>query len=121
MPHKRGKKSRKSASADDGASKRTRDGDDSDLGPRSLWTGTISFGLVSVPVHVLPGNRTTRKGLRMLASDGTPLQRRYFCPREDVVLDWDDIVRGYEIEEEKYVVVTDEELEGLEPKKSREI
>jgi DNA end-binding protein Ku len=121
MPRKKGKKSRKSASSDDSASKRTRDGDDGDLGPRSLWTGTISFGLVSVPVHVLPGNRTTRKGLRMLASDGTPLQRRYFCPREDVVLDWDDIVRGYEIEDEKYVVVTDEELEGLEPKKSREI
>src|SRR5262245_50640710 len=114
MPRKNAKKSPKSVPA------RPRD-EDGELGPRSLWTGTISFGLVSVLVHVLPGNRTTRKSLRMLASDGTPLRRRYFCPKEDVALDWEDIVRGYEIEDGKYVVVTDEELEGLEPKKSREI
>ena len=87
----------------------------------SLWSGTIGFGLVSVPVDLYSANRPRNASLRMVDADGTPLQRRYFCPREDRAIDRDEIVRGYEIEDDRYVVVTDEELESLAPKKSREI
>src|SRR5262249_7621398 len=59
--------------------------------------------------------------LRMLAPDGTPLARRYVCPRDEHALDDDEIVRGYEIRNGKFVIVTDEELDALEPKKSRQI
>jgi DNA end-binding protein Ku len=90
-------------------------------GYRAFWSGTVSFGLVSVPVVLLPANRSGGARLRMLAPDGTPLARRYVCPRDERVLDDDDIVRGYEIREGKFVLVTDEELEALEPRKSREI
>lgn len=88
---------------------------------RSLWTGQITFGLVSIPVNLLPGNRGRPVSLRMLAPDGTPLRRRYFCPREDRMLSADEIVRGYEFERDRYVQVTDDELDALAPKKSREI
>ncbi|MGH9458845.1 MAG: Ku protein [Thermoanaerobaculia bacterium] len=90
-------------------------------GPRPFWSGTITFGLVSIPVALFPANRSNRVGLRMVAPDGTPLERRYVCSEEEKELDWDEIVRGYEVEKGKFVVVTDDELEALEPAKSREI
>jgi DNA end-binding protein Ku len=88
---------------------------------RTFWSGTVTFGLVSVPVALLPGNRTEKVSLRMLAPDGTPLQRRYVCPAEDRFVDREEIVRGYEVERGSFVVVSDEELESLAPEKSREI
>ncbi len=88
---------------------------------RGLWTGSISFGLVNVPVSLFPAYRTVSTGLRMLAPDGTPLERRYWCPREEREVPYDELVRGYELEDGSFVVLTDEELEGLEPRKSREI
>jgi DNA end-binding protein Ku len=57
----------------------------------------------------------------MVSPDGTPLARRYFCPKEERELDWDEIVRGYEIEKDTYVVVTDDELERLAPERTRDI
>jgi DNA end-binding protein Ku len=87
---------------------------------RAFWSGTITFGLVSVPVNLFPANRAGGFSLRMLDRDGTPLARRYFCSKDEKKLDNDDIVRGYELDG-KYVVVTDEELESLAPEKSRDI
>jgi DNA end-binding protein Ku len=95
--------------------------DESPSGLRSFWTGTITFGLVSVPVALFPATRSRGVSLRMVDKDGTPLQRRYVCSKDEKPLDWDDIVRGYEIKKEKFVVVTDDELEAVEPRKSREI
>ena len=88
---------------------------------RSFWSGTITFGLVSVPVELYPASRLQRVSLRMVGPDGTPLARRYFCSKDRKALDWDDIVRGYEIEKDEYVVVTDDELERLAPEKTRDI
>ena len=90
-------------------------------GGRSIWSGTISFGLVSIPVTLRPAVREGRIALRMLDQDGTPLARRYYCPKDDREVPPEHLVRGYEIEKDKYVVVTDEELESLEPEKSRDI
>lgn len=88
---------------------------------RPFWSGTLSFGLVSVPVDLYPGQRRQGVSLRMLAADGTPLARRYFCPKEGKELSSDQIVRGYEVDSGEFVVVQDEELEALEPQKSRDI
>jgi DNA end-binding protein Ku len=88
--------------------------------PRPFWSGTISFGLVAVPVDLYPANRRRRVALRMLGPDGTPLSRRYFSAKGSEV-SWDEIVRGYEVEDERFVTVGDEELEALSPEKSRDI
>ena len=88
---------------------------------RAFWSGTITFGLVSIPVNLFPGVRSQRAVLRMLADDGTPLQRRFFCEKQKREVDGDEIVRGYEMSKGKFVVVTDDELDALEPKKSRDI
>jgi len=81
----------------------------------------LTFGLVSVPVDLYPGNRTNRVPLRMLGSDGMPLSRRYFSQKTGKDLDADQMVRGYELSKDKFVTVTDEELERLAPKQSRDI
>jgi DNA end-binding protein Ku len=90
-------------------------------GGRAFWSGTLSFGLVSVPVDLLPAHSSSRAPLRMLDADGTPLARRYFCPADEQEVDADDLERGYELDDGTIVVVTDEELEAQAPRKSREI
>jgi DNA end-binding protein Ku len=88
---------------------------------RGFWSGNLSFGLVSIPVSLITAQKSNRVSLRMLAPDGTQLKRRFFCPQDNVALENADIVRGYEVEKDRFVVVTDEELEALVPKLSQEI
>lgn len=88
---------------------------------RSFWSGTISFGLVTVPVSLFPANRSGGVRSRMLDQDGTPLRRRFICPREERQVPPEELVRGYEIEEGEFVIVSDKELESLEPRKTRDI
>jgi DNA end-binding protein Ku len=89
--------------------------------PRPFWSGVIAFGLVSVPVQLFVATRRTSIALRMVDDDGVPLERRYVCGAEQTELEREDIVRGYEIDKDRYVVVEDEELEALEPDKTSEI
>jgi DNA end-binding protein Ku len=95
--------------------------DGEEAGPRPFWSGTLTFGLVSVPVNLFPANRSSRSPLRMLSPDGEPLSRRYYSEKTERELDADQLVRGYEIDKDKYVVITDEELERLAPEKTRDI
>ena len=97
------------------------DDEEENAGGRPFWSGTLTFGLVSVPVSLFPAQRTTRTSLRMLGPDGQPLARKYFAEKTGKDLDADETVRGYEIDKEKYVIVTDEELERLAPEKTRDI
>ena len=102
------------------SSKRVEPEEEND-GGRPFWSGTLTFGLVSVPVNLFPAARSNRASLRMLGPDGQPLARKYFAEKTGKDLDVDEVVRGYEIDKEKYVIVTDEELERLAPEKTRDI
>ncbi len=87
-----------------------------------MWSGTVAFGLVALPVQLFPANRTTRASLRMVSEDGQPLERRYFASDDATEpLESDAIVRGFPIGDDRFVVVEDEELESLDPDKSHEI
>ena len=88
---------------------------------RPFWSGTLTFGLVSVPVNLFPANKSSRPSLRMLSDEGALLERRYYSQKTEKDLDADELVRGYEFKKGKYVVVTDEELERLAPEKTRDI
>ena len=101
--------------------KRKSPAEDERTGARPFWSGTLTFGLVSVPVDLYPGNRTNRTQLRMLGPDGEPLARRYYSEKSGRDLDQEEMVRGYEIDKDKFVIVTDEELERLAPEQSRDI
>src|SRR5690606_36511177 len=88
---------------------------------RAFWSGTITFGLVSVPVDLYPAVRSQRVSLRMLGPEVQPPGRRYVCAADGETLTDDDIVRGYEWEDGSYTVVDDVELDALAPEKSRDI
>src|ERR1044072_2983495 len=111
MPRKKSTR-RKRTRADDDASSRV---------ARPFWSGTLTFGLVSVPVDLYPGNRTNRAPLRMLGPEGEPLNRRYYSQKTGKDLDDEDMVRGFQYDKDRYVIVTDEELERLAPEQSRDI
>jgi DNA end-binding protein Ku len=74
-----------------------------------------------VPVNLFPANQSSRAPLRMLGPDGQPLARKYYAEKTERDLDADEMVRGYEIKEGKYVLISDEELERLAPEKTRDI
>jgi DNA end-binding protein Ku len=96
--------------------------DDEESGElRPFWSGTVAFGLLSLPVNLFVASRRNRVALRMLDEDGTPLSRRYICSKDEEPLDSDELVRGIEVKENTFVEIEDEELEALAPEKSREI
>jgi len=72
-------------------------------------------------VNLFPANKSSRAPLRMLGPDGQPLSRKYYSEKTERDLDADEMVRGYEINKGKYVVITDAELERLAPDKTRDI
>jgi len=89
---------------------------------RSIWTGTVSFGLVAIPVRLIAAVRPGRVSFRTLHDkDYSPLTRRMYCPVKNRIINPEHIVRGYEIEKDKYVPVYDNELESLSPERSRTI
>lgn len=88
---------------------------------RAFWSGTITFGLVSIPVDLFAAERPRATSMRMVDAQGRALGRRYFCTKDGTALDQDDIVRGFETKSGKVVVVTDAELAAIAPEESRDI
>ncbi len=89
---------------------------------QGIWSGTISFSLVAIPVQLVKAVEPGRISFRLLHSkDYSPLSRRMFCPKEEKIVPPDEIIRGYEIGPDRYVLITDEELESLSPERSRTI
>ena len=64
--------------------------------PRAFWSGTLTFGLVSVPVDLYPAVRSRGTGLRTLGPADQPLVRRFYCSVDGKALSNEEIVRGYE-------------------------
>ncbi len=89
---------------------------------RSIWTGAISFGLVNVPVKLYSAvSKKTVRFHQLHEKDGVRIQQKRLCPADGEEVSYDQIVKGYEITPDQYVVVTPEELEGIEPRKTKTI
>ena len=89
---------------------------------QGIWSGTISFSLVAIPVQLVKAVQPGRVSFRLLHSkDYSPLVRKMFCPADEAVVPPEEIIRGYEIGPDKYILVTDEELESVSPERSRTI
>jgi DNA end-binding protein Ku len=84
--------------------------------PRAIWSGSISFGLVNVPVKMTTAVSTKDVRFHQLhEADNTRIQQKRFCPADGEEVPFDQIVKGYEIAPGQYVVVTPEELAALDP------
>ncbi len=92
------------------------------MAAQGIWSGTISFSLVAIPVRLVKAIEPGRISFRLLHSkDYSLLARRMFCPEEETMVAPDEIIRGYEIGPDKYILMTDEELESVSPERSRTI
>ncbi len=89
--------------------------------PRALWNGSLSFGLVNVPVALHGSVRDLDVHFHQLhADDGARIETRRFCSKEDREVDYDDIGNGFDLDGTQ-VVLTDDELESLAPARTRTI
>jgi DNA end-binding protein Ku len=89
---------------------------------RSLWTGSLSFGLVNVPVALFSAARDLDVHFHQLhEKDGARIEVRRFCAKEDAEVAYEDIGHGYELDSGKRVVLTDADLEAVAPRRTRTI
>jgi len=92
------------------------------LALHEIWNGTISFSLVAIPVKLVKAVESGHVTFHMLHSkDYSPLSRKMYCPKEEAIVPVNEVVRGYEITPDKYIVITDKELESVSPERSRTI
>ena len=88
--------------------------------PAVVWKGFVSFGLVSFPVRLQAAARETPIRFHMLhKQDLSRLKEVFYCRAEDKQLDKEDIVKGYEVSKDEYVVVDQEELNKIAPKTAK--
>jgi DNA end-binding protein Ku len=87
--------------------------DDKRSGPRPMWRGAVTFGLVTMPVALHPATeRKNELSFRLLhAKDESPIDYKRVCHEEGVEVPWAEIVKGYALAKDRYVVVTDEDFE----------
>ena len=90
--------------------------------PRAIWKGSISFGLVSIPVELHTAVRDHRPKFRMLhARDKSPVRYERVCQREGKPVAWEDLVKGYEYEKGRFIVLTKEDLKAVALNKDKAI
>lgn len=90
--------------------------------PRAIWSGAISFGLVNVPIKLY--SATSPKTVRfhqLHAKDGVRIQQKRVCPADGEEVPYDDLVKGFEIAPDRYVIIRPEELEALDPRHTKTI
>ena len=90
--------------------------------PRHIWSGTVSLGLVNVPVKLY--NTVKAKTIRfhqLRKSDGCRIRLKNVCASDGAEVPAEEIVRGYEISPGRHVVITEEELAALYPENTRQI
>lgn len=89
---------------------------------RSIWSGSISFGLVNIPVKLFTAQSPKDIHFHQLHDkDGVRIKQKRVCPADDEEVTYEHIVKGYEISPEQYVIIQPEELEALDPQATRTI
>jgi DNA end-binding protein Ku len=90
--------------------------------PASVWTGYLTFGLISMPVRLFSGARSTRVSFHMLhRDDNTRVKQQLYCPADNRVVERSEIVKGYEYRKGDYVVIEPEEIKKIEPRTAKAI
>ena len=86
----------------------------------SVWTGSISFGLLSIPIRLFPAARPERIKLHQIHKEcHTRLRQPLYCPKHRRIVERSEVVKGYEYEKGQYILVEDEELKKIAPPSSK--
>lgn len=93
------------------------------MAPRAMATGTVSFGLVAIPVKLYSARERSRSVRFNLLHEecGSRVKRKYYCPVDEEIVERDDLVKGYEFAKGQYVTFTKEELDALRPESTQSI
>ena len=90
--------------------------------PRAIWGGAITFGLVSIPVKVFGAVSEHKVSLRLLCPKcKSPIQYKRICPKCKKEVPWQSMMRGYEIEKDKYVALSQKDLERIEVESGKSV
>src|SRR6266404_3024237 len=90
------------------------------LMPSAMWTGYLTFGLISMPVRLFSGARGSRVSFHMLhRDDHARIKMQMWCPQDERVVERSEIVKGYEYRKGEYVVVEPDDIKKIEPKTAK--
>jgi DNA end-binding protein Ku len=85
----------------------------------TVWKGFISFGLITIPVRLFAAARTERVSFNQIHNVcGGRIKQQTFCPQCDRLVERSELVKGYEVEKDRYVIVNDEEIKAIAPASS---
>ncbi len=88
--------------------------------PSSVWSGHLTFGLISMPVRLFSGARSSGISFNMLhRPDKSRLKQQYVCQADGQVVDRSEIVKGYEFRKDEYIVIEPEEIKKIEPQTAK--
>src|SRR6476646_1275686 len=86
----------------------------------SVWSGYLTFGLISMPVRLFSGARSSGISFNMLHRDDLQrVKQQYYCPADNRVVDRSEIVKGYEFRKDEYIVIEPEEIKKIEPQTAK--
>jgi DNA end-binding protein Ku len=86
----------------------------------SVWSGYLTFGLISMPVRLFSGARSSGISFNMLhRDDKTRVKQQYYCPADNRVVSRDEIVKGYEFRKDEYIIIEPDEIKKIEPKTAK--
>jgi DNA end-binding protein Ku len=86
----------------------------------SVWSGYLTFGLISMPVRLFSGARSSSISFHMLHRDDlTRVKQQLYCPADNRVIERSEIVKGYEYRKDEYVVIEPDEIKKIEPKTAK--
>ena len=89
---------------------------------RPIWTGNLTIGLVNVPVKLYPMIYDRGFSFRFLHKpDGQPLKYQKVCTRDEKVIPWEEVAKGYEVAKNEYLLFDKEELEAVKPESDKRI
>ena len=85
----------------------------------TVWKGYITFGLITIPIRLFAAARGERVGFHQIHGVcGTRIKQQTYCPHCERVVERSELVKGYEVEKDQYVIVTDEEIKSVAPASS---
>lgn len=89
---------------------------------QTVWKGSVSFGLINVPVKMSTATRRENIAFKTLHREcNTPLQQKRYCPKCEKEVPYEDVVKGYEYEPGRFVIMTEEDLDAIQVKSSKYI
>jgi DNA end-binding protein Ku len=88
--------------------------------PSSVWSGHLTFGLISMPVRLFSGARSQSISFNMLhRTDKSRLKQQYVCQADGQVVDRSDVVKGYEFRKDEYIIIEPDEIKKIEPQTAK--